>query len=138
MRTLVWSELRAERIRREVIAACAAPLATTDLLDTMAGLVDEAVPADAACWSTFDPATTMVTSAIGRNLDEGGEAAARFFELEYGLDVPGQYRQLASAGETVVMQDSDGSVIGEGHGVVRDHRRCAIVSASRRRSPRVR
>jgi len=87
----------------------------------MAGLVDEAVPADAACWSTFDPATTMVTSAIGRNLDEGGEAAARFFELEYALDVPGRYRQLASAGETVVVQDSDGSVIGEGHGVVCDH-----------------
>jgi DNA-binding CsgD family transcriptional regulator len=117
----VWSELRAERVRREIAAACAAPFATLELLDVVAGLVDEAVPADAACWSTFDPATTMVTSAIGRDLDEHGDAAARFFELEYAVDAPGQYRSLVETRSPTVVLDADMATRDHGAAVTSEH-----------------
>ena len=71
----VWSDLRAERVARELAGLAARELVTAELLCTVDGLVDQVVPADASCWSTFDPATTMLTSAVGRNLDEdGGDA----------------------------------------------------------------
>lgn len=80
------------------------------MLDVVAGLVDQAVPADAACWSTFDPATMMITSSIGRDLDESRDAEVRFFELEYALDTPGQYRTLASDGTATAVIDATDDV----------------------------
>ncbi len=89
-----WSELRADRVLKEITALCAEPNDTARTAVAAAALLEQAVPSDASCWSTFDPATTMVTSAVGRNLDEQGPAAIRFFELEYARDTPGQYRSL--------------------------------------------
>jgi DNA-binding CsgD family transcriptional regulator len=117
----VWSELRAERVRREVVAVCAEPIPAFDVLDRVARLVDEAVPSDASCWSTFDPATSMVTAAIGKNIDERGAAAARFFELEYALDSPGQYRELATSQRTVAVLHAEGPASDLGTAAVRDH-----------------
>jgi DNA-binding CsgD family transcriptional regulator len=110
----MWSELRADRVRRDVAAACAEPVSPLELLDRVATLVDRVVPADASCWSTFDPATTMVTSSIGRDLDEHGAAEVRFFELEYALDTPGQYRHLAVAGDGVAVIDAATPVTDDG------------------------
>jgi DNA-binding CsgD family transcriptional regulator len=117
----MWSELRAERVRREIVATCREPISALDLLDRIAGLVDEAVPADASCWSTFDPATTMVTSAIGRGLDEQGDDAVRFFELEYALDAPGQYRAIASSGGNSATLDAAAPAPDAGHAATREH-----------------
>jgi DNA-binding CsgD family transcriptional regulator len=117
----VWSELRAERIRREVVAVCESPISAFEVLDRVSLLVDEAVPSDASCWSTFDPATAMVTAAIGKNVDEGGAAAARFFELEYALDSPGQYRQLAAGQTTVAVLHAEGPSPDLGTAALRDH-----------------
>ncbi len=119
----MWNELRAERVRREVVAACTLPLTTFELLDTVAGLVDQAVPSDASCWSTFDPATTMVTSAVGRGLDEHSPEAGRFFELQYAQSAPGQYRQLAVRGTTTIVLDAQASIADDGAAAVRDHLR---------------
>ena len=62
------------------------------------------VPADASCWSTFDPATTMLTSAVGRNIDEDSSDAVRFMELEYVTQAPGHYRGLMSGTDPLVVQ----------------------------------
>ena len=117
----MWSELRAERVRREIVATCREPISALELLDRIAGLVDQAVPADASCWSTFDPATTMVTSAIGRGLDEQGDDAVRFFDLEYALDAPGQYRSIVSSGANSVTLDVAAPAVDAGDAAAREH-----------------
>ena len=91
-RCRVWSDLRAERVARELAGLAARELQTCDLLCAVDELVDQVVPADASCWSTFDPATTMLTSAVGRNIDEDSSDAVRFMELEYVTQAPGHYR----------------------------------------------
>ena len=102
----VWSDLRAERVARELAGLAARELVTAELLCTVDGLVDQVVPADASCWSTFDPATTMLTSAVGRNLDEDGGDAVRFMELEYVTQAPGHYRGLMTTGDPLIVQDA--------------------------------
>jgi DNA-binding CsgD family transcriptional regulator len=100
----VWSDLRAERVARELAGLAERPLVTAELLCVVDGLVDQVVPADASCWSTFDPATTMLTSAVGRNLDESGDDAVRFMELEYVAQAPGHYRGLVSNRDPLTVQ----------------------------------
>ena len=100
----VWSDLRAERVAGELAGLAANDLTTAELLCAVDALVDQVVPTDASCWSTFDPATTMVTSAVGRNLDEEGDDAVRFMELEYVTQVPGHYRGLVAAGDPLIVQ----------------------------------
>jgi DNA-binding CsgD family transcriptional regulator len=100
----VWSDLRAERIARELAGLSSRGLPTHDLLCAVDELVDQVVPADASCWSTFDPATTMLTSAVGRNIDEDGGDAVRFMELEYVTQAPGHYRGLMSGADPLVVQ----------------------------------
>ena len=102
--TAVWSDLRAERVASELAGLAARELVTAELLCAVDALVDQVVPADASCWSTFDPATTMLTSAVGRNLDEDGDDAVRFMELEYVTQAPGHYRGLMSSGDAVIVQ----------------------------------
>jgi DNA-binding CsgD family transcriptional regulator len=119
----MWNELRAERVRREVVAACGGSLPALELLDVVAGIVDQAVPADASCWSTFDPATTMVTASIGRDLDEGGSGAeVRFFELEYAIEAPGQYRSLSNR-EPAVLLDATAAPHDDGAAAASEHLR---------------
>jgi DNA-binding CsgD family transcriptional regulator len=48
----------------------------------------------------------MVTSAVGRNLDEEGEDALRFMELEYVMQAPGHYRGLVASGDPLIVQDA--------------------------------
>ena len=105
----MWSDLRAERVARELAGLVGQSLATAELLVTVDSLVDQVVPADASCWSTFDPATTMLTSAVGRNLDEGGDDAVRFMELEYVAQAPGHYRSLLHRGDPLVVQAGAGA-----------------------------
>jgi DNA-binding CsgD family transcriptional regulator len=104
--TPVWSDLRAERVAGELAGLAAEQMMTAELLCAVDALVDQVVPADASCWSTFDPATTMVTSAVGRNIDEQGDDALRFMELEYVTQAPGHYRGLVAANDPLVVQDA--------------------------------
>ena len=100
----MWSDLRAERIAGELAALAGQDLVTAELLHVVDTLVDQVVPADASCWCTFDPATTMLTSAVGRNLDEHGDESVRFMELEYVAQAPGHYRQLAASDDGLGIQ----------------------------------
>lgn len=116
-----WSELRADRVLKEITALCAEPTTPLELLSAAAALLEQAVPTDASCWSTFDPATTMVTSAVGRNLDEQGPAAIRFFELEYARDTPGQYRSLLGTHTDSALIHAGSLDQDEGSAAVREH-----------------
>ncbi|MGD9999671.1 MAG: helix-turn-helix transcriptional regulator [Ilumatobacteraceae bacterium] len=102
----MWSDLRAERVARELEGLAARELMTAELLCAVDELVDQVVPADASCWSTFDPATTMLTSAVGRNVDESGDDAVRFMELEYVTQAPGHYRGLVSGSDPLMIQEA--------------------------------
>lgn len=117
----VWSDLRAERVAGELAAITDRQLTTAELLCAVDELVDQVVPADATCWSTFDPATTMLTSAVGRNLDEGGEDAVRFMELEYVTQAPGHYRELVSSQDPLVVQGAADRPASEAHAQISAH-----------------
>lgn len=117
----VWSDLRAERVAGELAGISARHLTTAELLCAVDELVDQVVPADATCWSTFDPATTMLTSAVGRNLDEGGGEAVRFMELEYVTQAPGHYRGLVSSQDPLAVQGAADPPASEAHAQVAAH-----------------
>lgn len=118
----VWSELRAERVATELADLASRRLPTSELLCAVDGLVDQVVPSDASCWSTFDPATTMLTSAVGRNLDEGDDDAVRFMELEYVVQAPGHYRGLVTSPDPLVVQHGGtAGTAGTDHALVGDH-----------------
>lgn len=127
-RHMAWSELRADRVLREIRALAGESMSPLELLSATAGSFEQAVPTDASCWSTFDPATSMVTSAVGRSLDERGRAAARFFELEYAVESPGQYRELVGTGRRTALLSTNDAVDagggdggGDGQAAVREH-----------------
>jgi DNA-binding CsgD family transcriptional regulator len=105
----MWNELRAERVRREVVGMCREQRSTTDLLTGVIGAVTTAVPVEATCWSTFDPATTLLTGSVGVDLDDDPAAFERFLRFEYvgaGVD---RFRALAASGTTtaVLTQDAE-------------------------------
>lgn len=118
---MTWSELRADRVLREIRGLCAERSTPLELLASVSEAVHAAVPSDASCYCTFDPATTMVTSAVGRNLDENGRAAARFFELEYGRETPAQYQRLLASRAVSEVVDVARLDATEGHVAVREH-----------------
>jgi DNA-binding CsgD family transcriptional regulator len=103
----MWNELRAERVRRDVVALCGEERSTTDLLTGVIAAVTTAVPVDATCWSTFDPATTLLTGAVGVDLDDDPAAFERFLRFEYvgpGVD---RFRALATSGTTTAVLTDD-------------------------------
>jgi DNA-binding CsgD family transcriptional regulator len=71
----------AEMIRQRILRLCHAGLDSRTLrLEIMAAL-RQAVPADAWCIGTTDPATLMMTSSVGEGFPM--KLAARFVEIEY-------------------------------------------------------
>lgn len=117
----MWSDLRADRIAAELAGLAARELTTAALLCTVDELVDQVVPADASCWSTFDPATTMLTSAVGRNIEEHGAEGVRFMELEYIVQAPGHYRGMLSGRNPLVVLRADAPTMSDAHALVGEH-----------------
>lgn len=104
----MWNEVRAERVRRGLLERCSAPLGTTELLSEALALVAEAVPVEATCWASFDPATTMITSTVARSLDGDPAAFERFLTLEYAEAEPMAFRALhASRRSVAVIGDAE-------------------------------
>lgn len=58
----------------------------------VARVLRRVVPFDAACWSTTDPATQLITSALSDGLC--ARDTPRFFEIEYLSDGPACFRVL--------------------------------------------
>ncbi|HEY8491486.1 MAG TPA: helix-turn-helix transcriptional regulator [Dehalococcoidia bacterium] len=71
-----------QRTRSEIVRLCQAGLSVEELSRRVLACLRAAVPFDAWCWSTADPATLLITSSLGEGIP--GELARRFFEIEYG------------------------------------------------------
>ncbi|MFO0696174.1 MAG: helix-turn-helix transcriptional regulator [Polyangiales bacterium] len=118
----MWNEVRAERVRRELLERVRAPLGSAQLLEEASALVHRVVPVDSSCWATFDPATTMITSTVAYALDEDVQALDRFLELEYATPGPLAFRTLRAERRTVaVLGVDDAHVPGAAAARAHDH-----------------
>ncbi|MFO0693702.1 MAG: helix-turn-helix transcriptional regulator [Polyangiales bacterium] len=103
----MWNEVRAERVRRELLERMRAPLGSAQLLEEASALVHRVVPVDSSCWATFDPATTMITSTVAYALDEDAQALERFLDLEYANPGPLAFRTLKAERRTLAVLGED-------------------------------
>lgn len=118
----MWNEVRAERVRRELLERVRAPLASAELLEEASALVHRVVPVDSSCWATFDPATTMITSTVAYALDQNAEALERFLDLEYATPGPLAFRSMKAARRTIaVVAEDDAHVPGAAEARAREH-----------------
>lgn len=118
----MWNEVRAERVRRELVERVRAPLSSAELLEEASALVHRVVPVDSSCWATFDPATTMITSTVAYALDRDAAALSRFLDLEYGTPGPLAFRTLKAERRLVaVVGEDDAHVPGAADARTRDH-----------------
>jgi hypothetical protein len=82
-----------ELIGQRILRLCHAGLdSRTFQIDVMAALL-EAVPADAWCIGTVDPATLMMTSAFGEGFPR--DKSARFLQIEYAEEDFNKFADLA-------------------------------------------
>lgn len=72
--------MQAERIRQQIIRRCHAGLDAETLRFEVAHQLRKALPFEAWCGLTADPATLLVTGSVGENIQGN---AQRFFEIEY-------------------------------------------------------
>jgi len=72
---------RPEDARREILRLCHAGLDPITFRMKVAAQLRRAIPFDAWCWPTADPATGLVTGAVGEDIPPG--KTQRFFEIEY-------------------------------------------------------
>lgn len=72
---------RKDDARRQIIRLCHAGLDPRSFRGEVTAQLRRAVPFDAWCWPTADPATGLVTGADGRDIPPG--QTRRFFEIEY-------------------------------------------------------
>lgn len=99
----VPTALTLERVRRDVEVLAHAGLDTATFLAEVYGSLQRAVPSDAACAATLDPATQLTTGAF-----KLGELAGRndtdesWGLLEYGHVEPTSFTELARAGVPAV------------------------------------
>lgn len=99
----VPSVLTRERVRRDVEVLARAGLDTATFLTEVYESLQRAVPSDAACVATLDPATQLATGAF-----KFGDLAARndtdelWGLLEYGHVEPTSFAELARAGVPAV------------------------------------
>jgi len=91
-----------ERVFSEVKRLCHAGLDGTELLRGAVEGLRRAVPFDAYCASTADPASGLVTHALAEEMGGAKEAAIFFDQLyfEYGMD---QFREMARSNRPVVL-----------------------------------
>lgn len=69
-----------------------------------------ALPADAWCWTTADPETSLVTGAVGEGIPP--DRSARFFEIEYQVEDFNKFSDLARGPRQVgaLSQATDGDL----------------------------
>lgn len=72
---------RADDARREIVRLCHAGLDVTAFRTRVMTQFERAIAFDAWCWPTADPATGLVTGAVGEGIPPG--RTQRFFEIEY-------------------------------------------------------
>ncbi len=84
-----------EQVRQRILRLCNTGLDSRTLQREVMAALRRAVPCDAWCIGTIDPATLMITSSIGEGYPMKG--SGRFLELEYGEAGVNKYAELAEA-----------------------------------------
>jgi DNA-binding CsgD family transcriptional regulator len=97
------SALAVGRARSDIDVVSRAGLPLHRFMDEAAAALQSVVPFVAACVSTLDPATTMVSSArkLGA-LDGRNEQDVMWSQIEYGTDDPTSITTMVKTGHTVV------------------------------------
>ncbi|WP_194396084.1 helix-turn-helix transcriptional regulator [Microbacterium atlanticum] len=97
------SALAVGRARSDIDVVSRAGLPLHSFVDEAAAALEAVVPFVAACVSTLDPATTMVSSArkMGE-LDGCNEQDVAWSQIEYGSDDPTSISELVKTGRLVV------------------------------------
>ena len=90
-----WASSEATKADAKAVIArlCQQGLDADALRREVARVLRRVVPFDAACWSTTDPATLLITSALSDGLS--ARQTPRFFELEYLAQAEDRFRVLA-------------------------------------------
>jgi DNA-binding CsgD family transcriptional regulator len=82
-----------ELVKDRIVRLCGAGLDSRTLQREVMAALRRAMPCDAWCIGTIDPATLMITSSIGEGYPMKG--SGRFLEIEYGEPGPHKYAELA-------------------------------------------
>ncbi len=82
-----------ELVRERILRLCTAGLDSRTLQTEVMAALRRAVPCEAWCIGTIDPATLMLTGSIGEGYPMKG--SGRFLEIEYGEPGPNKYAELA-------------------------------------------
>jgi DNA-binding CsgD family transcriptional regulator len=97
----VLSDLRADAVRRELIALGRTPISIDQFQAAAAEVVGRAVPYDATCWASVDPDSHVLSGSVTLQFDPGPELEARFAEVEAaGVDLH-SFRSLVGRGSSV-------------------------------------
>jgi len=80
-------EYRAESARAGLVSLAGAGLMLDEYMDEALALVRRAVPADAACIATVDPASLLLSTSHRHDLDNTGGSDFFFYEYAVGEDV---------------------------------------------------
>jgi DNA-binding CsgD family transcriptional regulator len=95
------------RARDEIVRTCHRGLDSTQFRREAITRLRTAVPFDAVCFPTADPATLMITSNVGEGLPR--EAAQGFFRVEYGAADYNKFARLARSRKRVrTLSDATG------------------------------
>lgn len=90
----VVSSTHAEKVRQRVEVSTTAGLGVAEYAETVLDLLREAVPYDAVCLATSDPATGLLTGRY--HIDLGDSRDAEFAHLEYEVDDVNLFRDVAT------------------------------------------
>jgi DNA-binding CsgD family transcriptional regulator len=97
----VWSNLRADTVRRELSALERAGLDVGELQTAAAEIVHRVVPYDATCWATVDPDSNVLTTSVTLQFDPSPELETRFAEIEAAGDDLNTFRRLVGSRTSV-------------------------------------
>ncbi len=99
------SSTHAEKVRRRVEVSTTAGLGVAEYAESVLDLLREAVPYDAVCLATSDPATGLLTGRY--HIDLGDSRDAEFAHLEYEVDDVNLFRDVAARPRPVGVLDLD-------------------------------
>ncbi|TWH60981.1 GAF domain-containing protein, partial [Rhodococcus rhodochrous J38] len=95
-------EVRAERLRREILEFAGTGAGVTALHQRAIELVDRTVRSELTCWALFDPLTLAFGSMTSGRNRIPGEYEPLLAESECGGHDPATFADIARSGRTVV------------------------------------
>jgi DNA-binding CsgD family transcriptional regulator len=105
----MWSELRADAVRRELRSLAGAGLEADELQANAAAVVGRVVPHDASCWASVDPASNVLTGSVTLHFDPGPELKRHFAEVEAAGEDLNTFGSLIAAGRSVARLSDAGA-----------------------------